>query len=537
MRATLEKMLAQIREYLGKMSRRSRIIAGILAVVIVALAIVAVLLLGQTSYVVLTTAQSQAEADSIFSVLEDMNVSPRRQGNTILVPENKVSGLGDLLTSAGVTGPAGPNLEILNMAASFNVTDSHARKLYEYQKAQDIRDLILQSPRIDNVSVNLNIGQTSTFVRPQNTNQATAAVMLRVAGSGTLTDAEAQTIADIVLNSVPGITYENITISDDTLRRYRIGNESEQEDFDAIANSRVMLTNMISKQFQEQGLQILTPIFGIKRVEIVATVTLNFDKVVIESIVFDPPVAGELDGIARSSSDIWEAVRRDDLAEGIPGTDTNAMGTVEYPYGDLRDNEYYAKMIRERNYEINETRTLIEKEQGKIETVNIAVTIDSESVAEDYTTEVRNLISRGMGIPLVNVEVMRAPFSNRDTSFQDAFDRWQEYDEQMKQKELLLTIIKYAVILLLGLAFIILVATIYRGSRPVPEPEPVFAEGPAGGAFDFIIGGEGDEEEILDAGVEIGIQKKSSGLEQIEKFIDKDPAAVAQLLRNWLTDE
>jgi len=360
--------------------------------------------------------------------------------------------------------------------------------------------------------------------------------MLRVAGGGSLTDAEAQTIADIVLNSVPGITYDNITIADDSLRTYRIGDETVQEDFDAVANSRLMLTNLISKQFQEQGLQILTPVFGMKRVEIVATVVLNFDKVIIESIEFAPPVAGELYGIARSSSDIWEAVRRDDLAEGIPGTDTNAMGTVEYPFGDLRDNEYYARRINERNNEINETRTLIEKEQGKIEKINIAVTIDSESVAEDYSDEVRNLISRGMGVPLSNVEVLRAPFSNRDTSFQDAFDKWKDYDELQKQKELVQTIIKYAVILLLGLAFIILLATVYRGTRPVMEPEPAPVEGPEGGLFDFIIGGEpGDEEE--ETIEDISIQKKSTGLEQIERFIDKDPTAVAQLLRNWLTDE
>lgn len=30
---------------------------------------------------------------------------------------------------------------------------------------------------------------------------------------------------------------------------------------------------------------------------------------------------------------------------------------------------------------------------------------------------------------------------------------------------------------------------------------------------------------------------KSADSEQIERFVDKDPAAVAQLLRNWLTDE
>jgi len=36
---------------------------------------------------------------------------------------------------------------------------------------------------------------------------------------------------------------------------------------------------------------------------------------------------------------------------------------------------------------------------------------------------------------------------------------------------------------------------------------------------------------------EIEINQKSAGLEQIERFIDKDAASVAQLLRNWLSEE
>jgi len=537
MRATLERMLTQIREYFGKLSRKRKILVCILALVIITLAIVAVVLLGRTKYVVLTTTQTQAEAGVIYSALIDMGVPAKAEGNSVLVPENRVGELGQILSSEGVMGPTAPNLEILNMAASFNVTDSHARKLYEYQRASDIRTTILQSDRILNAIVIVNAGQTSTFARPQSTNMATASVMLTIAGGATLTDAEAQTIADIVRRSVPGITYENISISDSNLHRYKIGDEIVEDSFDEIMNSRITLTNLISRQLQEQAEGLLVPIFGLSNVKVSVRVVLDFDKRVIESVKFDPPVPGELDGIARSSSDIWEAVRRDGLAEGIPGTDTNAMGTVEYPYGTLEDNEYYARMIRERNYEINETRTLIEKEQGRIELIYLSATINSNSTEDDYTSEVTNIVSRGMGIPLANVAVESIPFNNKDTSLQDMYDRWQAYEEQMKQRELLQMIITGAVILLLGLAFIILIATIYKGTRPIPEPVPVLAAEGGFGVIDYTVGDEFEGEEPHDEIGDIGIQKKSTGLEQIERFIDKDPGAVAQLLRNWLTDE
>jgi flagellar M-ring protein FliF len=200
----------------------------------------------------------------------------------------------------------------------------------------------------------------------------------------------------------------------------------------------------------------------------------------------------------------------------------------------------YMRMIRERNYEINETRTLIEREQGKIETINVAVTINSEDVEEDLSNDIVSLISKGIGVPLANVEVLRAPFSYRDMSLQGMFDEWLRWEELSRQRDMMELIITWAVILLLGIAVIVLIATIYKGTRPAEEPEPVYAEGGIGvGMFDYTIDDDVGEEDMPDEPeeIEIDMQKKSAGLEQIERFIDKDPAAVAQLLRNWLTDE
>jgi flagellar biosynthesis/type III secretory pathway M-ring protein FliF/YscJ len=57
--------------------------------------------------------------------------------------------------------------------------------------------------------------------------------------------------------------------------------------------------------------------------------------------------------------------------------------------------------------------------------------------------------------------------------------------------------------------------------------------------IDYLIGDDDDLAEQA-AQVEfedIEINTKSPGLEQVEKFIDRDPGSVAQLLRNWLSDE
>jgi len=534
MRAFIDRMLTQLKEYFGKMSRGSKIRLAILTILVIALAIVAVVLMTRTNYKTMYTAQDQAEAGNIYNALVEMGVPVRIDGTKIMVPEERVSELQASLASQGMIGAAGPDSSIMESAAGFSVTESHAQKLYERQDAADIRNAILTSPKIQNANVIVKYGDSSPFSRPTNAKQATCSVMLTLARGATLTNQEAQTIAEHVKASVQGINYENISITDTNFNHYKVGDESM--DFGSEMDSRIALQNQLSRQIQSQGEQLLTPIFGVSNVRVTPTVRLNFDRIVSEAVEFEPPVAGEMDGIVRSSSELWEAQRSNDTAEGIPGTDSNGMGTAEYPYGTLADNEYYAKAVVEKNYEINETRTVIEKEQGKIEYLSVAILINELATEDDYTGEVANLVSTGLGIMPENVTVERVPFYI-DPSIEENEQAAKEYEEIERRKELTEMITKWAVILLLGIAMIILIGMIVKAAKPVPEPQPVLVDG-GGYGIEYIAD---DEEEITDVSdeeeEEVELQTKSTGLEQIEKFIDKDPAAVAQLLRNWLTDE
>jgi len=542
LRALIDKMLTQLKEYFGKMSRGSKIRLAILSVVIVALAIAIVALLSRTNYVVVYTAQDQAEADDIYAVLEDMGIPARIEGTKILVAEDRVSDVEGDGNSRMEIGALDGDFSIMQGAAGFSVTEEHAKKLYELQRAADIRAAILTSPKIKNANVVVNFGETSPFTRQTNLKQATCSVTLTLVEGMSLTNQEAQSIAESVKTAVQGINYDNISIIDNNLNYYKIGDEVV--DVDSELNFRVTLQRRLAEQIQVAGEQLIAPIFGMDNIKITTTVRLNFDKIVTESVEFQPPVAGEIDGIIRSSSDLWEIQRSDDAAQGIPGTDTNAMGTVEYPYDSLDGNNQYGRTLREKNYEINETRTNIEREQGKVEYLSVAVLINSDATAQDYTAEVANLVSAGLGIDPAHVSVESIPFAVGASTEEDTTEQ-EEYEARVRQRELIQMIVKWSVILLLGLALIALVRMIFKASRPIPEPEPVLADAEARLGVDYIAddSSENDEEIIVDEIVDvtedegIGLQKKPAGLEQIEKFIEKDPAAVAQLLRNWLTEE
>jgi flagellar M-ring protein FliF len=389
---------------------------------------------------------------------------------------------------------------------------------------------------------------------------AACSVIPTIKDGATLTKSEAKAIAEVVRNAIQGISYENITIADSNFNLYTVS-ETEDEPVpvpepDIEIKTKLMLEDMLRQQMQAWVLQLLAPAFGIDNVQATANVRINFDRVVVETVKFDAPVEGELDGIVRSMSEMFERQIGDTVAEGVPGTDTNGMGTVEYPYGDLSDSDKYSRQVTEKNYEINETRTLIEQQHGVIESLNIGVLINSDAMKDDYTGDLAELISKGMGVSPQNVKVVGVPFPKEEEVADDTAESDAEYKAQMERDRFRQTLVMWGVILLLGIALMLLIRAVVRSLHPPPEPVPLLAGGPlmeeleiedlTGGTEDMdadeSVGVEymADEEiEITDVTdvEEVELNKKSAGLEQIERFIDKDPAAVGMLLKNWLSDE
>ena len=526
MRTIFENALKNIRELIGRMSRKDKIRAAIIAGLIIVLAIVAVYLLSRTTYVTMYAKDAQQAAD-IYE-LAQTQAPPiqgiRIDGRVLSVPEQSADRVRSLLQGQGYE----PDMALLEQAGGFGTTDDHRRVILDTFNSDQIKYQILQVEFIDDAIVNAHSGQTSAFAQPRGNRDATASVMLTVQGGRKLTNAEAMSIADIVRGSLPGIAYENISINDTNLNHYPVGNLAG--DVGVEGNPRVELQNYLTNQIRMQGLQLLEPVFGTGRVKIEPNLVLDFDAVVEEHIEYFPPIAGELEGIVRSASELFELQRAAGAAQGIPGTDNN-LNPPEYPYGPLGDDEEYRRILNEYNYEINQTITQIERERGTIKDISLGILIDAQAVTEDYTTQVTNLVSMGFGIAPEKITVETLPFSGEDLErAAELQEQLMEYERQQRIRAILETVIMWSVILILGIMVISLIRTIFKGTRPEVPEELALAEG---AGIDYLADDEMDEEQRAS----IELAAKSSSLQQIEEFIEKDAGAVAQLLRNWLTDD
>jgi len=535
----MQAIWARIKELFEKIPQKHRKQLLILVSVVIALAITVGILVTRTNWVIIASGEN---APTVDAALREMGVDTRIEGSAVLVPEEQRDALTMQLREQGVIGLGDFDRgAYMADATGFGVTAAHANQLYGFQLGADIRRQLLQMDFIHDALVIVERGESSPFRIATNLRHASASVILTLRGQ-TLTPGQVQSVAGIVRGSVPGIADDDIVITDNAGNIYRIGDDVL--DFDSIVSQRLALENMFTDNIKNQIEELLRPVFGPGNIQVQPFVRLNFDDVVTEEVEFAPPIPGELDGIVRSIEEITEMSRRLDTAEGIPGTDSNAMGmgAPEYPWGPADDGMEYWRMVSGRNYEMNELRTRIDQAQGVVESASISVLINSENEFIDWeiidNAVLTDVVARAVGIPGGNVELHRIPFGYEDTTLADAMAAWEAIEAQRRMSELIDTIIMYGVILLLGVMVFLLGRVIVKALKPPPEPEPLLVAGPDG--FDITI--DDDDYDYGDLSgepelEEIGVTQKSPGLEQIESFIEKDAASVAQLLRNWLSDD
>ena len=537
MRETAERMWAQVREWFARMPRGRKIQLAVLSVVVITLSIVVVTLLTRTEWVPVPGTGDAMNTANVYTALNEMGFSPTTDGSRVFVPSARLGEAQMRLREQGLLDATTFNPDILDGATGFGITDSHARILADRQTGQDLRTQLMQVPRIQNALVIVNSGEISPFRLTQNTRHAAASVFLTLRGDERLSQTEVQVIADTVRTAIPGIEYENINITDTNLNLYPIGDATA--DLESVFIQREMLETRLRNSLQDQVYQILAPVYGFANLRVQPNVRLNFDRVAREIIEFSPPIAGEMEGIVRSSEEIHRYRRGWAEDGGIPGTDSNNMGSgaPEYPWGTLDDLALYREAIMSNNYEINQTITQIQQQEGVLEWLSIGVNINSEieGIDEDFTEQVVDLVSKAIGASPANISVQFLPFTYEDTTMQDLLAETAALEQAARNREMIETIIMYAVIVLLGVMVMMLVRSVIRAVKPPPEPEPVLiAAGPDG--IDLLIDDEVDESDEKEY-EDVTLTTKSPGLEQIERFIDKDAVTVAQLLRNWLSDE
>ncbi len=158
---------------------------------------------------------------------------------------------------------------------------------------------------------------------------------------------------------MPDLELENVRIVDTEMNLYDLTSEEQQGVY---TTTQYELTRQVKSALSQQALAVLEPVFGADNVSVAVNVVLDFDKQTVNSVKFETPVEGAENGLAVSMEELYKKTLGDGAAEGTGGTDSNGVAAPEYLYTEeaLRD---YSTISRTVNYELNETRTQIEKQR------------------------------------------------------------------------------------------------------------------------------------------------------------------------------
>ncbi len=528
----LRAILDRILEWWNKFTTRQKTyIIAAAAGVVLAIAIL-VTVLSRPHYVYLYTAATAAEGAEVRDILDGESIDYKVSDDGLIyqVNSDQQATANLALGSNNIVAAA---YTIDNVTdGGFSTTESDKQKRYEvYLERRLGEDIIGKFNFVKSAVVDLHIPENDgTLIRQE---EETSAWVLVDLDGQTITADAAAGLGHAIAVAVGNKTDENIVIMDTEGNTLFSGAESLS--VSGAASSQLSVKSQWENTIKTEVRQVLLGTGEFDRIEVAANLAVDFSSYSStdhEYYVHDDQSQGYL---ANERTYTSESVNGN---EDVPGTDTN--GDVEYVW---QDNDYSSSSVeeQERNYLPSERITDRTTPGGAIVYNNSSISVAATNIVMVHEEDVRaqglldggvtweeyklandvrtpitveqnfyEMVANATGIPVNNITIVAYSenmFIDREGLGISASD--------------IMTVLLIVVILGL-LLFVIL-----RSMRTEKEPEQ-----PEELTVETLLQST-PESELED----ISTEAVSETRRMIEKFIEDNPEAAANLLRNWLTED
>lgn len=412
-----------------------------------------------------------------------------------------------------------------------STTESEKEQKYTLASQNTLRQNLLEFKGVKDAVVYIN-RPTDDYTILDEKQEPSVSVMLTLTED--MPSTQAESIATWLANSVGSNTTDNIRIIDSE-KNLLFGGNSDSVLGGNINNKeeyKQKLTNTIKKNVEEVLIK-----YGYSDVEIGASnIQYNMDKITEMSTEYTPAEGGE-QGLYKTSYNY--KTEGGTSSGGIPGTDSNADMT-DY---DIPDNNSSNSSTTLDKYEYlpNERVKNIEYEIGAVEPENssMAIVATNYKIYNEEVMEQQGLLDGTTFDEFVAANNTRAKVEvdpevvtlvALTTGIAENSLQIVAWDQPVFQpkEEVKTNLSNYLMIVLVVLIIALLIFVVFKGTAPVEvtELEPELS-------VEQLLATT-KENQLLE---DIEFSEKSETRKMIEKFVDENPEAVAQLLRNWLNDD
>ncbi len=307
--------LTQIRGMLAQPAVR-RSLPMMLLVALVAAAALAWLTLSTPTQKTLFSGLPDADKAAVTSALNQASIASHIDQGTgaVTVAEEDYSRARMLLAGQGLPKAAPGGYAILDqlpMGVSRAVEGERLRQARETELARSIQEI----DAVAEARVHLAMPESSVFVRD---NAApSASVVLKLQGGRSLSEAQVNSIVNLVASSVPGMKPDAVTLVDQLGALLTKGGDSDPAQ--AATDARIDFQRRVETKYRTQLVQLLTPLYGAGNftAEVQADVNLDETQATRESY--------EKQGALRAEMGNWTGDQKDGPAApgGIPGALSN----------------------------------------------------------------------------------------------------------------------------------------------------------------------------------------------------------------------
>ncbi|MBQ9443094.1 MAG: flagellar M-ring protein FliF [Lachnospiraceae bacterium] len=534
MQERLRALLQRFLDWWNRFSAKQKTIivssvAGALVLIVIVVA-----LLTQPKYKTLYVSETTKETSEITTLLTDNNITYKtsQDGYTVSVIEEQYT---DAVILLGANNYPAAEYSIDSVFdGGFSSTESDKTKKYQEFMEKKFQTALGSMDNINRAIVNINVPENNGTLLSKE-KESYASVMLELENPDDMTQEQAADIARFVATELGNDTTANVVIMDTTGNMLYSG--QDENSITGSASSRLSYKTQYDNIIRGEINDALVGAKIYDNVQVVPNLDLNWDIIKSTEHTYTP-ADGQDQGVL-SQEDTYSQSTQNTNGD-IPGTDTNAEITYEF-----QDSAYSTSQTDEtsRSYLPNEKITDTEKAGGAINysTSSIGITAihyivyneddmkasgaldgttfdefriaNSERTKTEVDDDVYNVVSKATGIPLANIQIVA-------------------YDEPVfvPSEGGLVSPTNIFIIVLIILILALLAFVVIRSMRAEKKAEEEEAEELS---LDNLLQSTQDATELE----EIDSEGKSEVRLLIEKFVDDNPDAVANLLRNWLTED
>ncbi len=528
----LKNISNQITEYLEKFSKKQKLQMG--AIILLALVALGALAyyLSRPQFMLYADDVSPGEMNQMVETLVANNVPYKYEdgASKLYVEASKYQEVKMMFAKENILPTSGFKWKDAfnsNLTTTSGERDMMAQLAFENEIAEDLE--LLDAVSMAKVKFVLPNSENVVIKREQD---ASASIILELRDE--LSDEQIYGIALWVTDLVPNLKLENIKIMESKTNKLLFNGDPNT--FSG-KTTNLDITREYEKKYEKKLEALLFSLGGVDDAVVAVNLNMDFDERQLESTKHSLP-DGQKSSLPTEVY-VYESTGTSPAAGGIPGTDTND-GAITY-VTDNGDGANTSVSINKTDFAVNteveknfKAKGVVVPERSSVNVVLRKYKVYDEALLEESGAleetswqqfKLDNDVDTVLEVSedMVNFVRNSAQMENVAILSYEVAVFVDKVDEPIDFK----TYIPIAIIIIM---IILLGYSVYKNTASTEvtelEPELSVEEMLATTSTD-----EEDEEE------EIDFAEKSHARVQVEKFIDENPEAVAQLLRNWLNED